>query len=70
MSGKVFSFGLDQRVEMKKKNKLSPPFICDLVNDESNVPHHTRSHYNITESEEGNLKVEKEVSRKCHQLRK
>ena len=31
------------------KNKLSPPFICDLVNelDELNVPHHTRSHYKL-----------------------
>ena len=33
----------------KIKNKLSPPFICDLVNelDELNVPHHTRSHYKL-----------------------
>ena len=48
----------------KINNKLSPPFICDLVNelDESNVPHHTRFHHNITETEDGNLKVEK----KCY----
>ena len=49
---------------LKIKSKLSPPFICDLVNelDESNVPHHKRSHYNITETEDGNLKVEKKCN--------
>ena len=45
----------------KVKNKLSPPFTCDLVN-ESNVPHHTRSHYNITETEDGN-----QVEKKCYE---
>ena len=56
----------------KIKNKLSPPFICDLVNelDESNVPHHTRSHYNITETEDGNLKVEKKSVMKVPSIKK
>ena len=38
----------------KIKNKLSLPFICDLVNelDESNVPHHTRSDCIITKTED------------------
>ena len=53
----------------KIKKKLSPPFIWDLVN-KSNVPHYTRSHQNITETEDGNLKIEKKVLWKCHQLRK
>ena len=34
----------------KIKNKLSPPFICDLVK-ESNIKYQTRSHYSITENE-------------------
>ena len=46
----------------KIKNKLSPPFICDLVNksDESN----------ITETEDGNLKVEKKSVMKVPSIKK
>ena len=46
----------------KIKNKLSLPFICDVVN-ESNVPHRTRSHHNITETEDGN-----QVEKKCYEI--
>ena len=34
----------------KIKNKLSPPFICDLVKESSNK-YQTRSHYSIKENE-------------------
>ena len=69
--GKDVSINIHQRnlrclaTEMFKiKNKLSPPLFCDLVNelDESNAQHHTRSHYNVTEAEDGNLKVEKKCN--------
>ena len=41
----------------KIKNKLSPPFICDLI-QESTSKYNTRSHCSITESE-NEVKTEK-----------
>ena len=41
----------------KIKNKLSPPFICDLI-QESTSKYNTRSHFSITESE-NEIKTEK-----------
>ena len=48
-------------IEMFKiNNKLSPPFICDLI-QESTCRYHTRSHFTITETENGTITKEKNV---------
>ena len=48
-------------IEMYKiKNKLSPPFICDLV-QESNFNYHTRSHFSITDSDKIQTVKEKNI---------
>ena len=48
-------------IEMFKiNNKLSPPFICDLI-QESTCRYHTRSHFTITETENGTITEEKNV---------
>ena len=44
----------------KIKNKLSPPFICDLI-QESTSKFNTRSHSIVTESENGQIVEEKKV---------
>ena len=44
----------------KIKNKLSPPFICDLV-QESDFNYHTRSHFSITESDSIQTVKEKNI---------
>ena len=42
------------------KNKLSPPYICDLI-QESTSRYHTRSHFTIAETENGSIAEEKNV---------
>ena len=48
-------------IEMFKiNNKLSPPFICDLI-QESTFRYHTWSHFTIPETENGSITEEKNV---------
>ena len=44
----------------KINNKHSPPFICDLI-QEPTSRYHTRSHFTITETENGSIAEEKNV---------
>ena len=52
----------------KIKNKLSPPFICDLI-QESTSKYNTRSHCSITESE-NEVKTEKKNVMFVHKVKK
>ena len=44
----------------KIKNKLSPPFICNLIQD-STFNYHTRSHFIVSESDNQQTVKEKNV---------